>query len=759
MTADSASGNAPLATHAAPSGRQTHVQLFLISFAILFFELACIRWFASTVVFMTFFTNFVLMACFLGMTVGCLAASRKQDLINVVIPLTFFTIVLAYGVLWAYAKFTGFMIDVGQQNSPQQIYFGTEYRLKDLSTFVVPIEAVAGLFYGLIALMFVGLGQVMGRAFNAISHPVAAYTTNIVGSLTGIVAFSAASYFRTPPLLWFAISLGICLYLLRHRGLPQILSLIAVLALVGLLPSFEGGTQTRWFWSPYYKIRYEPQIGQISTNNIGHQTMEPIGQRGAAYTLPHLLNRDAGGRPFETVLIIGAGSGNDVQAALVNGAQHIDAVEIDPVLYEIGRSDHPNHPYADPRVTIHLDDGRSFIRNTNQTYDLIVYALVDSLVLHSGYSSLRLESFLFTEQAFHDIRTRLKPGGVFAAYNYFRQGWVVGRLAEMMTEVFVSPPLVMSLPYKDTIRSGDSQRGYFTLLLAGDPDAARLEAIRQRLWATPFWVHPQPRYNVVTNAFGPMPPAVAATRPQEWYRNGLATVDTMGINRLPSDDWPFLYLRDPKVPALNVRGMLVVAILSLIVLLLFAPARTIRLNRQMFFLGAGFMLMETKGVVHLALLFGSTWIVNSFVFFSVLVMILVSNLYVWARKPATLWPYYALLIGSLLVNAAVPMTVFLSLPGIAKVLVSCAVIFVPIFFAGVIFATAFRDSRQPDVDFGSNIGGVILGGLSEYFSLMVGFNSLLFIAIAFYVLSMAPGVRFLKPFSAVLASASKTAAK
>jgi hypothetical protein len=53
-------------------------RLFLISFVILFLELACIRWFGSTVVFLTFFTNLVLMACFLGMSVGCLAASPPR---------------------------------------------------------------------------------------------------------------------------------------------------------------------------------------------------------------------------------------------------------------------------------------------------------------------------------------------------------------------------------------------------------------------------------------------------------------------------------------------------------------------------------------------------------------------------------------------------------------------------------------------------------------------------------------------------------
>jgi hypothetical protein len=106
---------------------RTYVDLFLISFAILFFELACIRWFGSTVVFMTFFTNFVLMACFLGMTVGCLTAAREQNYISAVIPLTLLAVSLAYLVFILYMTFGRIMIDVGGQGSPQQIYFGTEY--------------------------------------------------------------------------------------------------------------------------------------------------------------------------------------------------------------------------------------------------------------------------------------------------------------------------------------------------------------------------------------------------------------------------------------------------------------------------------------------------------------------------------------------------------------------------------------------------------------------------------------------------------
>jgi hypothetical protein len=212
-------------------------------------------------------------------------------------------------------------------------------------------------------------------------------------------------------------------------------------------------------------------------------------------------------------------------------------------------------------------------------------------------------------------------------------------------------------------------------------------------------------------------------------------VETAGIDRSATDDWPFLYLRSPTIPAFNLRGILIVLAASFAILFLCAPVRSVRPNGQMFFLGAGFMLLETKGVVHLALLFGSTWIVNSIVFFAILVMVLLSNLYVLAARPRRTRLFYGLLLAALLVNVVVPMSTFLALPPAARVVVSCAVIFVPVFFAGVIFATAFRDSPQPDVDFGSNIGGVVLGGLSEYLSLVVGFNGLLLVACGYYLLS------------------------
>jgi spermidine synthase len=734
----------PTSSVASPANpRRAYLDLFLISFVILFFELACIRWFGSTVIFLTFFTNIVLMACFLGMSVGCLAASRRYDFIRTLIPLALLTATLACGTLWAYNRFGKMVVDVGGQNSPQEIFFGTEHRAaKDPGHFVIPIEAVAGTFFTLISLMFVGLGQVLGRALGAISNRVASYTINILGSLVGIVAFGLASYLRTSPIVWFVVSIGLVLYFVRPWSMIQMACQIALLGLIGFASYNEAKwTQTigrQFFWSPYYKIEYLQKSEVILTNNIGHQRMIKIDEGGPAYVLPHLLNRDAGGRPFEDVLIIGAGSGNDVQAALSHGAKHIDAVEIDPVLNEIGRENHPDRPYDDERVTIHLDDGRSFVRKTDRQYDLVVYALVDSLVLHSSYSSLRLESFLFTEQAFRDVKARLKPGGVFAMCNLYRQGWVVGRLAKMAEEIFGTRPVVISLPYQEKISSTDNQAHKFNYLLVGASAASAVEAIGQTFEERKsFWVNKVPRLNEPINAYGPQPPtgSDADADKESWQKIAPAAVDTASITLLPTDDWPSLYLREAAIPSLNIRAMVMVAVISLAILLLLAPVRTAHPNGRMFFLGAGFMLLETKGVVHMSLLFGSTWVVNSIVFFAILVMILLSNLYVLLARPRRMWPHYALLLAFLLVNAYVPMDSFLSLPAASRVIVSCAIVFLPIFFAGVIFAAAFRDSRQPDVDFGSNIAGVILGGLSEYFSLILGFKHLLIVAIAFYMLS------------------------
>jgi SAM-dependent methyltransferase len=235
-------------------------------------------------------------------------------------------------------------------------------------------------------------------------------------------------------------------------------------------------------------------------DNISHQQMVPFDTGGSVYSLVHLLQKAVGGPPFRDELIIGAGSGNDIDHALHHGVDRVDAVEIDPVIQNIGVNRNPDRPYADPRVTRHLDDGRHFISTTERKYDLVVYALVDSLILHSSYANIRLESYLFTEEALADIKRILKPGGTFVSYNYFRQAWLVERLAAMTESAFGCKPLVFSLPYRETMRASertDPGFGSFTIIIAGCNQQIA------KAFAAPkdFWLNIQPAKNTNINGF------------------------------------------------------------------------------------------------------------------------------------------------------------------------------------------------------------------------------------------------------------------
>jgi hypothetical protein len=240
-----------------------------------------------------------------------------------------------------------------------------------------------------------------------------------------------------------------------------------------------------------------------------------------------------------------------------------------------------------------------------------------------------------------------------------------------------------------------------------------------------------------------------ATDPAGWRRFALATpIPPAEPLRMASDNWPFLYLRQPMIPALNIRAMLTMATLALLLIvacLKLAPrtdaARVMPgawFDGPMFFLGAGFMLIETKAVVHMALLFGSTWIVNCVVFFAVLLMILGANLFVLTWKPAKLWPFYTGLIVALAINGIVPLDWFLNLSRTPQVLGASAMVFAPILFAAVIFAVTFSRTASPDRAFGFNIAGAMLGGLAENLSMLLGFQHLMLVAILFYALSAMP---------------------
>ena len=723
--------------------------LFWISFLILFLELAAIRWFPAHVLYLTFFTNAVLLAAFLGMSVGCLAADRRRCYLRWTPLLLGIAMLVGLAIEISSGSFVKF-VDVGNQSSPEQIYFGTEYHSQDLSRYAIPVEVICGFFFVTIALAFIGPGQELGRALKRWPNRLQAYTLNIAGSLAGILIFAACSWLEVRAFWWFLlVAVGLSYFYFIspvHRFQRRVtawsflttLSLLFVVSLAAYVPvhnDYPGQSKAQQFWSPYYRIDFKEADLSLSVNLIYHQQMVSRKEIFPAYALPHMVNRDAGRPAFENVLIIGAGSGNDVSRALQWGAKHVDAVEIDPAIQRLGKAYHPDGPYWDERVEVHLDDGRNFLRATDRKYDLIIYALVDSLVLHSGYSNIRLESFLFTRQAFEDVRRHLKPNGTFVIYNYFRQGWLAARLKNGLDDVFgADNSIVLTLPYRQVIEPERATFGDFTVFFAGDNGALR-SAFASR---PDYWLRndaaPEP---ASPNGFQQQPGT-----DEKWERFGLATV-LPPEGSLPSatDDWPFLYLRKPMIPTLSWRGMLIMGGLGLLLILLFLPRQAKaenggRLqNVQMFFLGAGFMLIETKAVVTMALLFGGTWVVNSVVFMAVLVMILLANLWTFRMKPAHLWPYYVGLLISLALNVMISLDSFLGMNRAIQVLGASLLVFVPIFFAGVIFAGSFRKTTQPDRAFGINVAGAMVGGLAEYGSMALGFRYVVLIALLFYALS------------------------
>lgn len=729
------------------------LDLFIVSVLVLFLELACIRWFPAHVLFLTFFTNTVLLACFLGMSVGCLAAQRKRNYLVWTPVLLALALAAAQWVEWERQR-TGSIVNVGNQLSPQLVFFGVEYQPSDPSKFVVPIEAVSGLFFIMIALVLVGPGQQLGRSLARVSNRVEAYGLNMAGSIAGILLFIACSSWQLGPGWWFGLVLAALVYFLlpqdRLRAVVFAVTPVAVLFLASsdLASTLRARAGVREFWSPYYRITYDPDPHLITVNLIGHQQMISRRSFSPAYALPHLLNRDSGQPPFGQVLIIGAGSGNDVSRALEWGAERVDAVEIDPVIYDLGARDHPDHPYSDRRVFVHLDDGRNFLRSTNRQYDLIVYALVDSLVLHSSYSNIRLESYLFTTQAFADIRKHLRPGGVFVLYNYFRQGWIVSRLTAMLDDTF--GPLnhvVFNLPAKETVRPDDVMFGEFTVLFAGATGPIKEAFARHpdyRLRTDRASDPSTPNGFTVPDASARAASAQPSDAPADsWLRFRQTTVVAPPVPlRLATDTWPFLYLRQPMIPALSLRGMAIMGGVALLFLFPFIRRRTtdrasagFGFMARLFFLGAGFMLVETKAVVHMAMLFGSTWIVNSIVFLAVLSMSLVASLFVLGVRPRSVAPFYVGLLLSLMASAIVPMDAFLGISRELQILGSCLLAFTPIFFAGVVFAVTYSHAVDADRAFGVNVAGAMFGGLSEYSSMLVGFQYVVLVALAFYALS------------------------
>jgi MFS family permease len=640
------------------------VKLGFASFLMLFVELALIRWTAANNVFVTNATNFVLLASFLGIGVGFLNARSSRDFVRwaPLLLLVLVAFVLCFPVILA--SLSG--------PHPYQGLFGKPALPRPVSLAVV---------FVLCALVMAGFGQAVARLFVTF-QPLRAYRLDIAGSIAGIVLFSLLSFLDAPPVFWGVVAAGGLIVLLGGKSARwwQWTAVAVVVVLLGI-----ESAAPHQVWSPYYKLSAvvagKDSALYVTANNIPYQ---------AARSLPVLRNekkfyfypyQHVARSSLKNVLIVGAGTGNDVAVALAEGAKHVDAVEIDPVLLGIGKAKHPDHPYDSPRVTVHTDDGRAFVQDTTKKYNLILFALPDSLTAVAGQSSIRLESYLLTEQSVQAAAKRLAPGGTMAMYNYYAP-FLLNRYATTMQEAFGRAPCAQ----------------------VGPPLGGR-------------------RLAVLTDR----PDAPVANCTTVWHGTRIAPA---------TDDHPFPYLHGNSIPSsyLWMLGLILAASL-LFVRVGGGSLRRMGGYLDLFFMGVAFMLLETKNIVQFALLFGTTWFVNALVTGAILVAVYLAVETARHVKLPPPWVLYLALIAALVLTWVVPQQDLVTLPIVLRFLAGAALAFAPVYLANLIFAQRFSDVETTAVAFAANLLGAMVGGVLEYLALITGYRFLLILVGVLYALA------------------------
>jgi hypothetical protein len=192
------------------------------------------------------------------------------------------------------------------------------------------------------------------------------------------------------------------------------------------------------------------------------------------------------------------------------------------------------------------------------------------------------------------------------------------------------------------------------------------------------------------------------------------------------------------LPTPYLAALAMVLVIALLAVLLAAPRKTLaRFNGHFFWLGVAFMLLETRSLVTFSLLFGSTWMVNSLVFFAILCSVLLAILFNSRVKLRQVNWLYGLLFAALAVNYLIPQQSLLGITSpVLRYSLASLLAFLPIFLANVVFSHAFQETELADIAFGSNLIGSMVGGLCEYMALITGYQSLLLLALVLYALAL-----------------------
>ncbi len=659
-------------------------KLFGYSFLILFFELALIRFIPSNVRIIAYFINLVLVAAFLGMGVGMLRVKWKRNLTQFFPPL----LLLLTG---ACVYFSNIMVAAPRTGEAiYAIYADLSPHSREWG--MVPVVSI---FFTLSTLPFIALGYAMGREFK--NFPALhAYAINAAGSLAGLLAFSLLSYFSTPPLFWFGLG-GLLFLLLAGKQQNFVVSVLCLGLIFYLVQNLH--QKDHEIWSPYYKINHyqNPHFTSINVNGSLHQYMvnfspPPGSNRTIAdqvkqdYQLPYRFAKS-----WEDVLILGAGSGNDVHLVLEQGAKNIDAVEIDRAIWKLGKELNYQKPYDDPRVQVYIDDARAFLKKTKTKYDVIILGTLDSQTLLSGMSSIRLDNYIYTSEAFRSVREHLKPEGIIILYHMSMNTDIPLKLSKILMDIFGVHPLIHF----------EKEHRHFNFTLVAGSKAEDINDFRY------FFAELKSNDQIIADLVTP-----------------------------PTDDWPYLYLDRPEIPTHYLQAGGFIFLIS-VVLIIFAAGRKNIKNPDwtLFLLGASFLLLETKSVTEMSLLFGSTWQVNVLVFSAILMLIFGANLFILRKGPFDKTRIFFGLFIAIGISYAVPTHSLLALPLAGQWIAGALVTALPLFFAGMLFSQIFEKRQEPTTSLGYNLIGAICGGLLEYSSMALGTKNLYLLALVLYILA------------------------
>ncbi len=707
-----------------------YIELFVISFLSLFIELYVIRFLGCNFRIFIIFKALPLIACFLGLGVGF---NYQKSYAFKLAPLALFLFILS-AVLLDYKG-------IGLCGFPSMANFQWQNNLFENLSFSKYLVIIPVLCFGPFFLCYT-IGSQLGILFTELPA-LPAYSIDLLGAICGSIIFSVLSYAQCtltqlliiPIFILITYSTGFQFKSVKWYFKIIILVLTPLLLLIPIEPKFISvfAPPSRQdvqltYWSPLQRIdstlfrTIEPnpkifglEIGVnrshyqfLFTNNnldfinklASKRLKGIITDRISQYEIPFTFSPQ---QKLDNVLIIGAGTGQNVIAAVQNKAKHIDAVEIDPVIIKLGKLYNPS--FHNDNVRIINDDARHFLNTTKQKYDLIIFATLDSHSVSGQGSSVRLDCYVYTKESLESAKRLLNPDGYIFLNFASNTKWIRERLINTARSVFEDNLIILVNKFK--------YYGSYDLSFIYNPTLKQ-----KNIYISPDFIKINPK-------------------PVNFSHKVL------------TDDYPFLYVQPDVIDWYYLMILGEILILSLIPSYKVFAQKANALYWQLFFLGSGFLLLELTNIARLTLIYGTAWYTSALVINGILIMTWIANLIVMKFKPLIerlqikiyCWLFFLLLISKfIMVNNFLLWINNYYLGSFILMLI----LILPVFFAGLIFPIAFAKADSQSKAFTYNLLGAILGGILEYCSFYIGNSWLIIISAALYLISFIFYLKFTK---------------